>query len=405
MEFSLLGLVVVLEPNSHRCPKSFVIIHPMTRRDACRHFTSFLATSSFLRSQQTDLLNVFDFEPACKAKVTKAAYDYVSGGAWDEWTMRRNRSAFEKIIFRPRFFRRVDELDLTTSVLGQKLNLPILIAPTGTHNLLHPEGELATARGAGAAGAHMVVSTSSSFPIQKISEVAKAPLWFQLYTGPDLETTRERVANAVAAGCKAVCVTVDAPYSAPRERDQRNRLVRSLPEHSLARRRQREGESDSPAKTPFGLPMRFQAKLDWSFLDQLCGYAKVPVLVKGVLTPEDAQLSIQHGAAGVVVSNHGGRYLDGDPATIDVLPEIVDAIGSRATVLIDGGFRRGTDVLKALAIGAKAVLVGRPPLWGLGAMGAEGVQRVMEILRNELAMAMALAGRPSIASIDRSLIR
>lgn len=346
------------------------------------------------------MINVFDFEPECKARVPKAAYEYVSGGSWDEWTMRRNRQAFEKFMFRPRFLVEVDKLDVSTSLFGQRVAMPILVAPTGTHGILHADGELATARAAGAAGAIMVVSTSSSFPIEKIAGVATAPLWFQLYTGPDLDGTREKVENAIAAGCKAVCLTVDGTYNAPREKDFRNRLTRDIPERTTRRR-----SPEPPPPNAYNLPVRFQARLNWRFLSELCGYAKVPVLVKGVLTREDALLAIEHGASGVVVSNHGGRYLDGVPATIEVLPEIVEAVSGRIPVLIDGGFRRGTDVLKALALGAKAVLVGRPPLWGLGAFGEPGAHRVLEILKRELAWAMGLAGRPTIASINRSLIQ
>jgi isopentenyl diphosphate isomerase/L-lactate dehydrogenase-like FMN-dependent dehydrogenase len=378
----------------------------MTRREAIYHWAGFLAGSPVIRAQTEPaieaMVNIFDFEPVCKAKIPKAAYEYVSGGGWDEWTMRRNRRAFEQFTFRPRFFRPVDKLDVSTTVLGHNLQMPILVAPTGTHGLIHPGGELETVRGANAAGAQMVVSTSSSVPLAKIAAESKTQLWFQLYTGPDEETTRERVQRAVDAGCTVIVLTVDAPYNAPRERDIRNNLQRSLPEHSPRRRRNTGGESE---RTPFNLPMRYQAKLDWRFLDELVAYAKRPVLVKGILTPEDAALCLEHGAAGIVVSNHGGRYLDGDPATIEVLGEIVGAVQGKAPVLIDGGFRRGTDVLKALALGARAVLVGRPPLWGLGAFGAQGVQKVLELLRNELAMAMALSGRPNIASIDRSLIR
>jgi len=350
------------------------------------------------------MLNVFDFDSVCKAKVPKPAYDYVAGGAWDEVTMRRNREAFERITFRPRFFREVDKVDVSTSLFGLKLPMPIAVAPTGTHGLIHADAEIGTVTGAGAAGALMAVSTSSSVPLEKIAGAAKAPLWFQLYTGPDEEGTRERVARAVDLGCKAIVITVDAPYNAPRERDQRNRLVRASGAESRGGRRRREGEPAEPP-APYGLPMRFQARLNWTFLDKLVKWVKVPVLVKGVLTGEDAALCVRHGAAGIVVSNHGGRYLDGDPATIEVLPEIVAAAGPRTPVLIDGGFRRGTDVLKALALGARLVLVGRPPLWGLGAFGAAGVQRVLELMRNELALAMALSGRPSIAAIDRSLVR
>jgi isopentenyl diphosphate isomerase/L-lactate dehydrogenase-like FMN-dependent dehydrogenase len=376
----------------------------MTRRDAFHSLAAFLSASPLL-AQQTGpkldtMVNLFDFEPVFQSRVSKAAADYVTGGGWDEWTLNRNRDAFQRIILQPRYFVKVDQLDVSTEVLGQKLAMPILVAPTGTHSLVHPEGEPATARGAGAAGAVMCVSNSSSFPLDQIAAAAKGPLWFQLYTGPTLEATRQKVERAVALGCKAVLVTADGPYAAPRERDKRNRL-----EEIPSRRSARTQRGHTDGGGPFGLPMRFQATLDWSFVDELCRYAKVPVLVKGVLTAEDAALAMKHGAAGVVVSNHGGRYLDSAPSTIEVLPEIAGAIGSRGVVIIDGGFRRGTDVLKALALGAKAVLIGRPPLWGLGAFGSDGVERVLRLLRDELAWAMGLAGRAGIAAIDRSLVR
>jgi len=345
------------------------------------------------------MINVFDFDSVCQTKVPKPAYDYVAGGSWDEWTLQRNRDAFRKITFLPRMLVEVDKLDLSTELFGQKLTTPIMIAPTGTHGLLHPEGELATMRGAAAAGALMVVSTGASMPLDKIAGATAGPWWFQLYAGPDRDGTRERVENAVALGCQAVCWTVDTPYDAPRERDMRNRLQRTT---VLQRENRRRGVS---LPRPYGLSSRFQAQLNWSFLPELAGYAKAPVLVKGILTADDALKAVNGGAAGVIVSNHGGRYLDGAPSTIEMLPGIVDAVGGKIPVLIDGGFRRGTDILKALAIGAQAILVGRPPLWGLGAFGEQGVQRVMEILRTELAWAMALAGRPTIASIDKTLVR
>jgi 4-hydroxymandelate oxidase len=377
----------------------------MTRRDTVRQLALWMAGSSLARpptapeTKPEDMINVFDFDPVFRAKVTKPAYDYVCGGSWDEWTMQRNHDAFHKITFRPRMLVEVDNLDLSTELFGQKLAMPILIAPTGTHSLLHPEGEVATMRGAGAAGALMTVSTSTSVPLEKVAGAAKGPWWFQLYAGPDKDGTRERVETAVGLGCKAVCWTVDAPTDAPRERDMRNHLQR---DSVLVRENRRRGVTQP---SPYGLPGRFQGGLNWSYLPEMVAYAKVPVLLKGILTADDAVKAVNGGAAGLIVSNHGGRYLDGVPATIEVLPEIVDAVGGKIPVLVDGGIRRGTDVLKALAIGAKAVLVGRPPLWGLGAFGDRGVQRVMEILRRELAWAMALSGRPTIASIDRSLVR
>ena len=209
----------------------------MTRRDAVRGLALFLAQSPLWCAPQAaggdttpsleDMINVFDFDPVCKAKTSKAAYEYVSGGGWDEFTLRRNREAFGKITFRPRFLREVDKLDLSFPLFGKKLPMPIFVAPTGTHALMHPEGEPATARAAGAAGALMVVSSNSSFPIEKIREAATGPLWFQLYTAADKAGTRERVQRALDAGCEAVCLTVDGPYPAPRERDVRNRLQRA----------------------------------------------------------------------------------------------------------------------------------------------------------------------------------
>jgi 4-hydroxymandelate oxidase len=391
----------------------------MTRRGALRSLLAWTAGSPILRPQQPgsslpdrmpaidEMVNVFDFEPLLKARIPKDAYDYIAGGADDEWTIRRNRKAFSRILLRPRFLVDVSKLDLSLDLFGQRIEMPILISPTGAHQRAHPEGELATARAAGAARTIMAVSSNSSYPIDKIAEAATGTLWFQLYVGPDRESTRERVERAVAAGCKAVCYTVDGALGAHRERNLRNRIAQSLspgigpqgPNRMAGRRR----TPAPPAR--YGLQPGLAAELDWSYLDELNAYAKVPVLLKGILTAEDARLGLQRGAAGILVSNHGGRNLDTNPATIEVLPEIVDAVGGKIPVLIDGGFRRGTDVLKALAIGAKAVMVGRPPFWGLGAFGQAGVQRVLELMQTELARAMGLAGRPTLASIDRRLVR
>jgi isopentenyl diphosphate isomerase/L-lactate dehydrogenase-like FMN-dependent dehydrogenase len=324
----------------------------------------------------------------------------------DEWTLRRNREGFQRITFRPRMLVDVSKLDLSLELFGSRIEMPILVAPTGGHQAVHPDGEPATIRGAGAAKTIMVVSTASSYPIDKIGAAATGPFWFQLYTGPDRDGTREKVERAVAAGAKAVCLTVDGAYMSHRERMLRDRLSSmGAPSSSPAspelpgRRRTRQ-----TAPAPYRLQSTFQAQLTWPFVDELRAYAKVPVLIKGVLTGEDAKLAIEHGAAGIVVSNHGGRYLDGAPSTIEVLPEIVEAVQSRIPVLLDGGVRRGTDVLKALALGAKAVLVGRPPLWGLGAFGQPGVTRVLEMLQTELALDMGLSGIPNLAAITRNLV-
>ena len=264
----------------------------MTRRDTLRHLAAWAATSPLVRAQTPPettidkMVNVFDFDPVCKEKVPKASYDYVSGASWDEWTMRRNREAFQDITFRPRMLVEVDKLDLSTELFGKKLAMPVMVAPTGTHILLHPDAELATARGAGAAGAVMVVSTTTSVPLAKLAEAAKGPLWFQLYSGPDKDGTREKVENAVALGCQAICWTVDTPYEAPRERDIRNNLERA----PKLRREARDRGITLPSS--YGLTSRYQAQLGWSYLPELVRYSKVPVLVKGILTAEDAKKAV-----------------------------------------------------------------------------------------------------------------
>ncbi len=372
----------------------------MTRRDAARKMSLFLAGSPLLRAQEPAwiadrlpaieaLNNVMEFEPVARARMLKAVYDYVSTGVDDEWTLRRNRLGFERVTLRPRMLVDVSKLDLSLELFGSKIEMPILIAPTGGHQAVI-----------------MVVSTASSYPIDKIGAAATGPFWFQLYTGPDKDATREKVERAVEAGAKAVCLTVDGQYMSHREKMIRDRLssmgAPSTPASGPLPGRSRTRQT---APAPYRLQSTFQAQLTWPFVDELTAYAKVPVLIKGVLTGEDAKLAIEHGAAGIVVSNHGGRYLEYAPSTIEVLPEIVEAVQGKIPVLLDGGVRRGTDVLKALAIGAKAVLVGRPPLWGLGAFGQPGVTRVLEMLQTELALAMGLSGVANLDSIKPSLVR
>jgi isopentenyl diphosphate isomerase/L-lactate dehydrogenase-like FMN-dependent dehydrogenase len=386
----------------------------MTRRDAARNLSLFLAGSPLLPAQDVpwipsrmpaieELNNVMEFEPLARTKMLKTAYDYIAGGVDDEWTLRRNRQGFDRITLRPRMLVDVSKLDLSLELFGSRIEMPILIAPTGGHQQAHPEGELATVKAAGAAKTIMVVSSNSSYPIDKIGGAATGPFWFQLYVGPDKDATREKVERALAAGAKAICWTVDGPYQSHRERLLRDRIATSGPPAQAPPQAGRRRTMVQPAR--YRLESQFLAQITWPFLKELQAYAKVPVLIKGILTAEDARLAVENGAAGIVVSNHGARYLDTAPATIEALPDIVDAVQGRIPVLIDGGFRRGTDVIKALAIGAKAVLVGRPPLWGLGAFGATGVQRVMEMLQTELALAMGLSGKPNLAAIDRTLVR
>lgn len=376
---------------------------------------AFFAASPLVRGQQEipdtrerypaldELVNVFDFEPLCKSRIPKQNYDYIAGGVDNEWSLRHNRAAFDRISFRPRMLVNTSQMDLSTTLFGAKLAFPVLIAPTAGHQQAHPQGELATARAAAAAKTILCLSSNSSYPFEKVAEATSAPKWWQLYPREDDEATRERVGRAVAAGYKVVVLTVDAPYNSHRERllRDRPRVGASSGDNPRGARSQR---SDAPVH-PYGLQAQLVSKWDWTYLSRLKEWAKVPVLVKGILTAEDAALAVKHGADGVVVSNHGGRYLEYAPATIDVLPEVVQAVGKKFPVIVDSGFRRGTDILKALAIGASAVQVGRPVLWGLGAYGQPGVEKVLQLLETELALAMGLCGKPTIGAIDKSLIR
>lgn len=390
-----------------------------TRRRAIQKFAAFLAASPLARPQQEpvykaehlptldEIVNIYEFEPICRYKIPKQNYDFISGGVESEWTLRRNRSAFEKITFRPRMLVNTWNMDLSTMLFGEKVAFPVLIAPTAAHQLANPRGELATAGAAAATKTIICLSSNSSVPFDRVAQSTNAPKWWQLYAREDEEASLERVLRAVDAGYKAICFTVDGPYNSHRERLLRDRPLTSaaMPGVSTGNRRKRPSTEPATEQHPYGLQYQIVAKFDWKFLDRLIKTAKVPVLVKGILTAEDAALSVEHGAAGIVVSNHGGRYLEYAPSTIEMLPEIVDAVKGRLTIVIDSGFRRGTDVLKALAIGAQAVMVGRPVLWGLGAYGEAGATRALELLRQELALSMGLCGKPNIASIDRSVIR
>jgi len=301
------------------------------------------------------------------------------------------------------------KVDTSTTVLGQPLSAPIMFAPAAFHRLAHPDGERATARAAAAAGTVFVVSTVSSVSIEEIAAVVAGPLWFQLYVYKDPAITRDMVARAEAAGCKALVVTVDTPMLGRRERDARNRFA--LPEgiepanfaamhHLVAARAAQEGESPFAAQ----VQQLFDPSLDWEKIAWLKSITKLPLLLKGVVTPEDARLAVEAGVAGIIVSNHGGRQLDGAEATIMALPRVVEAVAGAMPVMMDGGIRRGVHVLTALALGAQAVFIGRPYLWGLAVDGERGVRDIYGMLRDELELAMALSGRNSIAAINRPLV-
>ncbi len=390
----------------------------LTRRRAFRRLAGFLAASPLARAQQEipyspdrippldDLVNLMEFEPVCRARILKANYDFIAGGVDNEWTLRRNRDAFDRITLRPRMLVDATRMDLATTLFGDKVGSPILIAPMAAHQIAHPEGEAATARGAEAQKNILILSSVASLPMETVAKASSFPKWWQLYARFDVEETHERVLRAADNGYKAICFTVDAPYDSHRERLLRNRVATQVPPGlAPGTRRVRPPEGQPPLPYPYRLHGQLVAHLDWSFVNKLNSWVKLPVLVKGILTAEDAELAIQHGAAGIVVSNHGGRYLEYAPSTIEVLPEIVQAVSGRVPVLVDSGFRRGTDVLKALAMGAKAVCIGRPALWGLGAYGEAGVRKVLELLETELALAMGLCGKANLAAVDKSLVR
>ncbi|MBD2753873.1 alpha-hydroxy acid oxidase [Spirosoma validum] len=340
------------------------------------------------RVDLSELINLFDVEKMAERTMSKMAYEYVASGAGDEWTLRWNREALDAIKLNPTVLTDVSKLDTRVTLFGYELPYPILIAPTAYHKLMHPEGELATARGAGAASAVYVVSSFTTTPLSEIAEVATQPLWFQLYVRDDRELTKELVQEAEAHGCRALCITVDTVVTGIRNREQRANFT--LPNNVL---------------TPH-MPgaLREQKPLTWKDIEWLQSFARTPVLLKGILNPADAEKAVQSGVSGIIVSNHGGRNLDTVPATIEALPRIAEAIDRRIPVLMDGGIRRGTDVVKAISLGASAVLVGKPVCFGLACAGAEGVTKVLEILRTELELAMALTGKANLASLDHSVI-
>jgi 4-hydroxymandelate oxidase len=350
---------------------------------------------------------IAEFEAAARQRLDPVHYDYYAGGAQDEITLAENEAAFRKLRLLPRVLRGSDKRDLSIELLGSRASMPILIAPTAFHRLAHADGELATARAAALAGTIMIVSMASTTAIEDVAaaarEVAPDPaLWFQLYLQPDLEFTEAIVRRAEAAGVKAFVVTVDSPVLGRRERDDRNDF-HDLPSGLVVENLRNIGENRSGGNASHVRDIVMSAGLNWEHIAWLRTKTKLPVLIKGVLHPEDARLAVHHGVAGIVVSNHGGRQLDTVPATIDVLPEIAAAVGGAMPVLLDGGIRRGTDVVKALALGADAVGVGRPVLWGLAAGGREGVSKVLELLREDFDQALAQCGgrRPAELTPDQ----
>lgn len=356
------------------------------------------------------LLNLFDFERSASSKFSESAWGYAMGAANDEITLAANRRAWDEISIRYRTMVDVSRRDLRTSVQGTPVSFPVLIAPTAMQRLAHPEGEIAMARAAEDAGTVMVVSTTATTSLEDVMKASGGPKWFQVYIFSDRTATETLVAKARSSGYSALVLTVDAPILGRRERDIRSAFT--LPEGLTMANAAASGPEHEtlPGATAdsSGLMQHFRGLHDASLtprdIEWLRDVSGLPVIVKGIVRGDDARRALDHGASGIVVSNHGGRQLDTAVATARVLREVVEACAGQTEVYVDGGIRRGTDVLKALALGARAVLLGRPALWGLAVGGATGVVQILDLLRNEFDMAMALAGCRTVDEITDDLL-
>ena len=355
-----------------------------------------------------DAINVFDFEPVARKNVPPAHFGYMASGIDDEVTLRANREGFLKFQLRPRRLNDVSKVDMSVELFGTRLDNPIIIAPTGGNKFFHPEGEIAVARAA-RTGNHLdILSTSTTSSVEAVSEARGAPIWFQLYASPKWEIAQTIVKRAEAAGCPVLAVTVDR--LAGRNQETLFRLQRTDTREcatchqpgaaARARRRPMYDGIDLSAMTSME-----SSNMTWDFIKRLRDITRMKIIIKGILAHEDATLCVQNGVDGLIVSNHGGRGEDSGRSTIDALPEIVEAVGGRIPVLVDGGIRRGTDVVKALAIGARAVCIGRPYLWGLGAFGQPGVERVLEIMRVETRAAMQQCGVRTAKELNPAFVR
>ncbi len=354
-----------------------------------------------------DPINLDETEARAKEILSPMVFDYYAGGAEDERTLADNRAAWKRLNLLPRVLVDVSQIDTRTTVLGTPLSFPVMAAPCAFHKLAHPDGELAVVRACAKLGIVPVLSTTSTFTLEEIAAETESPKWFQLYHYRDTSIAHDLIRRAEAAGYTALCLTVDTPLLGRRERDQRNSFripdgVRfanmdpyqidwyASPEQDTELARYATAQTDPT--------------LTWDVVETIRGVSSLPIVVKGIVSGDDAREAVARGVDAIVVSNHGGRQLDGTIATADALPDVVDAAGGRAEILVDGGIRRGTDVLRALALGARAVLVGRPYLWGLALGGEDGVHRVFDLLRAELVHAMTLSGRPRLSDIGPDLL-
>jgi L-lactate dehydrogenase (cytochrome) len=374
-------------------------------------------------------INIDDLRRLAKRRLPRAVFDFADGGAEDEWTLRANRHDFSKLVFRPRVLVDVSKRDQSTTILGQPVASPLIVAPTGLAGMLWPKGEAVAARAAAQRDVIFTLSTLGASSIEEVASASTGPLWFQLYVMKDRDVTRRLVERAREAGYKALCLTVDLPVLGQRERDLRNgatippkitvrNVVDVLRRPGWLRRVWFGPEitfqnflgSSTALTSEMGTLWQYVNSLndpsvDWDDLAWFRSLWPGPLAIKGIMTAEDARRAVSEGIEAIIVSNHGGRQLDSLPSPIEVLTEIVDAVGDRAEVILDGGVRRGTDVVKALALGARACMIGRPMLYGLGAGGQAGVERSIEILQNEIDRALALLGRPTLADLDRSAVR
>jgi isopentenyl diphosphate isomerase/L-lactate dehydrogenase-like FMN-dependent dehydrogenase len=351
-------------------------------------------------------LNVFDFEAVAKAKLPPAHYGYLATGVDGDATLRANREAFGKLQLRPRRLVDVSRVDTSVEIFGERWGTPIALSPCGSQRAFHRDGEEAVARAARSRGHKQILSTVSTTSVEDVVEARGEPVWYQLYPTASWDVTRKLVKRAEGAGCRVLVLTVDLPVLSNRETQERYgrtdaRDCAKCHEPSLEGFLRRKPMFDGVDMTGVEFDA---AHLTWEFLRRLRDETDMRLVVKGVVTREDAERCVEYGADGIIVSNHGGRAEESGRATIESLPEVVDGARGRIPVLVDSGFRRGNDIIKALALGATAICIGRPYLWGLAAFGQPGVERVLEILRAELILAMQLAGRPSVADLDRTLL-
>ena len=348
-------------------------------------------------------INLYEYEALAKELMPKPEWDFVEGGATDEITISRTRQALDSIMLRPRMLVKMDVLDLSTTVLGERIDFPLMMCPAGHHIRAHADAELATVRAACAADVGMILSSGSSVVMEDVAGAATRKIWFQQYFYRDRGITELMAHRADDSGYSALCITLDASVRAKRERNLRNN-------YSIPASPNYDGLKVSPGFAPSSddAPAAFSGmispKVTWDEFSWLASKTDLPLVAKGVMTAEDGRLAVENGVKAIIVSNHGGRSLDSTFATIEALPEVVDAVDGRAEVYLDGGSRRGSDILKALALGARAVLIGRPMFWGLAVNGEEGLRHIIQILRDEFESTMGLCGKPDIASIDRSVI-